>query len=227
MSYLSDFVSLFFPPLCYTCNNPLLKNETNICTECLYHLPRTKFHLLPDNPVEQIFWGRVKIESATALYFFNKGSKYQKLIHLLKYKGKTDIGTLLGLQLGNELNESKKFNTVDVVVPVPLHPHKFKKRGYNQSSFIAKGVAKSMKTAFDEFTLLRTKNNPTQTKKSRFERWKNVETVFELSDAGNFANKHVLIVDDVVTTGSTIEACAQTVLKAENAKVSIATIAFA
>jgi ComF family protein len=224
--YLKDFLNLFFPDLCIVCNNHLLNQEALICTSCLYHLPKTNFHHDIDNPVSQLFWGRTKLEYATALFYFNKGSKYQSMMHQFKYHGKKEIGFVLGKYFGTQIKESV-FKQVDVVIPVPLHKSKLRKRGYNQSEWLAWGISESLNKPMDIKSLVRTVATDTQTRKSRFDRWKNVERIFNITDHKVLEGKHVLIVDDVVTTGSTLEACINAVLEVNNTKVSIATLAVA
>ena len=224
--YLSDFFNLFFPNLCVVCNNHLVNQEELICTKCLYNLPKTNFHKDFENPVSQLFWGRTKIEYATSFFFFNKGSKYQGMMHKFKYHGNKEIGYVLGRYFGSQIKDSV-FNDVDVIIPVPLHKSKFKKRGYNQSEWIGKGLSDSMKKPLDVKSLIRNIATETQTRKSRFDRWKNVENIFKISDLKQLEGKHVLIIDDVVTTGSTLEACINAVLEIKDTKVSIATLAVA
>ncbi len=224
---LKDFIALIFPHNCVSCGKNLYKKEQSICTYCAYYLPKTNFHLNEDNPIAKIFWGRVPIFSAAAFYSFNKGGKVQQLIHQLKYKGQKHIGLSIGKLYGYELKDCKNFNTVDTIMPVPLHPKRKKKRGYNQSDDFAIGLAESMNLKADLKTLYRAKESETQTRKSRFSRWQNVESVFQLYNPSDIEGKHILLVDDVITTGATLEACAQTLLKVPGVKVSIATIAFA
>jgi ComF family protein len=224
--FFEDFIGLFYPELCITCGRKLITQEKYICLYCLYDLPRTKFQLDPENKVAQLFWGRVKIESATSWLFFRKGSRYQKLVHYLKYKGLKEIGQEMGVLFGSELKESP-FQRVDVVVPVPLHPKKLKQRGYNQSEWIAGGIASAMAKPLSVNNLVREVFTPTQTRKNRFERWQNVEGIFSVKEPTEFLQKHVLVIDDVVTTGSTLEAAAVTLLSAGAEKVSIATLACA
>jgi ComF family protein len=223
---LNDFLSLIFPQVCVSCGKSLYKNENSICTFCSYHLPKTNFHTDNANPIAKIFWGRINIFSASAYYNFGKGGKVQHLIHQLKYRGQKKIGTTIGKFYGYDLKKSELFNTVQVVIPVPLHPKKHKKRGYNQSEFFASGLAQSMKIETDFITLYRAFESETQTRKSRFKRWKNVETVFQLKENHALEGKHILLVDDVVTTGATLEACAQKLLQISGVKISIATIAY-
>ena len=222
---LNDFVSLTFPKVCAACGKSLFKNEESICMYCLYHLPKTNFHLHSDNPVIKLFWGRADIFSASSLYLFTKGSKVQKLIHQLKYRGKKEIGISLGKHYGKELKISPLFSPVNLVIPVPLHPKKLKKRGYNQSETFALGIAESMKTENGSDIIIRASISETQTKKSRFARWKNVEEIFRVIAPEKLQDKHILLVDDVVTTGSTLEACASKILEVSGTKVSVATIA--
>jgi ComF family protein len=222
--YLTE---LLFPRLCVVCGDKLIEQEQWICLHCLHHIPRTNFHLEPDNPVARLFYGRVPIEFATAFFFFSKGSKYQTLLHSLKYKGMKELGEKIGQHFGIDLLQSPDFSSVDLICPVPLHPEKEKKRGYNQSWWIASGIARQMQKELSENNLKRVTSTETQTRKSRFERWTNVEGIFELTEPEAFAGKHILLVDDVVTTGSTLEACAQSILSKTNARVSIATLATA
>lgn len=224
---LNDFISLIFPQVCAACGKSLFKNEQVICMHCSYHLPKTNYHNDNDNPIAKIFWGRTNIFSAAAYYNFGKGSQVQHLVHQLKYRGRKEIGTAIGSFYGYDLRKSKSFNTVETVIPVPLHPKKQKKRGYNQSEFFATGLAQSMSVPTDFTTLYRAVASETQTRKSRFSRWKNVETVFALRDAKALEGRHILLVDDVITTGATLEACAQTLLQIPGVKLSIATIAHA
>ena len=226
--YLESFVELFFPRICLVCSNNLLGQEELVCLHCLHELPRTNFHLEERNPVAELFYGRVKIEYATAFFVFSKGSRYQKLIHSLKYKGMNEIGVLLGRYFGADLLDSPYFSDIDVVCPVPLHPKKEKKRGYNQSEFIARGIAERMDKKLSVNNLIRKTYTDSQTRKGRYERWENVEGIFELSIPEEFEGKHILLIDDVVTTGSTLEACVTAIMAAtKNTKVSIATLGFA
>lgn len=224
--FLIDFFGLFFPELCVACNTHLLSQEKLICTKCLYNLPKTNFHVDSENPVAQLFWGRVKIEHATAFFYFNKGTNYQEMMHHFKYHGKKEIGFVLGNHFGLQLKESP-FNEIDVIIPVPLHPKKLKKRGYNQSDWIANGLANALEKTTDSSILVRSVETTTQTRKSRFARWQNVENIFRINDPSKIEGKHILLVDDVVTTGSTLEACANKILEIKGTKVSIVALAVA
>lgn len=220
-----DFFSLIFPKVCYSCGKSLFKSENCICTYCLYHLPKTGYHLHSDNPVAKLFFGRAKIFSASALYSFSRGGKVQRLIHQLKYRGRKEIGTLLGKYYGEELKTSPLFSSAEIIIPVPLHPKKLRKRGYNQSEVFAQGLAESTQTECASDAFVRTYFSTTQTKKSRFARWKNVEDIFQVTASEKIKGKHVLLVDDVITTGATIEACANKILEVPGTKVSVAAIA--
>lgn len=224
--YLNDFFNLFFPDLCIVCNSHLVTQEELICTTCLFNLPKTNYHNQIDNPVSQLFWGRTKIEYATAYFTFSKGSKYQGMMHKFKYHGNKEIGYVLGKSLGNQLRASV-FNQIDVIIPVPLHKSKLKKRGYNQSEWIAMGLSETMQKQLDVKSFIRSVATETQTRKSRFERFKNVENIFKIINAKVLEGKHILLVDDVVTTGSTLEACANVLLELKSTKVSIAALAVA
>ncbi|PKQ63580.1 hypothetical protein BZG02_09435 [Labilibaculum filiforme] len=226
-TFLNDFLNLFYPRLCEACSNYLFKNEDTICTKCLFDLPKTDFHLNKNNPVSILFWGRVNISYAASYYTFSKGSQFQKLIHKLKYHNKKEIGIALGRHFGESLKKSEFFKDIDVIIPVPLHTKKEKIRGYNQAEMVAIGLGTAMQKPIAIKNLVRLIHTESQTKKNKLERWQNVDNIFDLLEPSSLINKHILLVDDVVTTGSTLEACAHALLKAEGAKVSIATLAYA
>ena len=227
MILIDDFISLLFPRICAACGNSLWKQEETVCLSCEFHLPRTNFHLSLENPVSRLFWGRVNLESAAAYVYFNKGNRVQRLIHQLKYKGRKDIGIYLGRQYGQYLKYSPFFQTAQLIVPVPLHIRKLMQRGYNQSEQIAIGLGESMKIPVDPDAICRRKETETQTKKSRFRRWQNVAEVFEVKDPGSLEMKHVLLVDDVITTGATLESCIRALSPIHGIRISVATIAVA
>jgi ComF family protein len=226
-SPFADFFNLLYPYLCVVCGENLQRNEQHICLTCLNAIPKTNYHLHPDNPIEKRFWGKVPVYRATAFFFFQKGSPFQKLLHVLKYKGNKEIGEIIGKYAAVELLDSPDFMSVDVIIPVPLHPCKYKKRGYNQSEWIGKGLSLILEKPQDTNTLLRVKINATQTKKSVFERYENTEGIFECNDSNTLVGKHILLVDDVLTTGSTLEACINALLKIDGVKVSVFTLAVA
>jgi ComF family protein len=231
MSYLydlwDDFISLLFPRLCYACGNHLVRNEKLICTQCYVSIPRTNYHLSPGNPVEQLFWGRCRITRAAAFSFYNKGSRIRKLIHNLKYNGIEEIGEELGRIYGYNILSSGFTSGIDLIIPVPLHPSKQRKRGFNQSECISRGLSEATGLPVDNESLIRIELSDTQTKRSRFERWINVEGIFAVVDPRGLAGKHILLVDDVITTGSTIDACATELLRIENVNVSAVALAVA
>ncbi|MBL0104629.1 MAG: ComF family protein [Bacteroidetes bacterium] len=221
-----DLSWIFYPKLCAACTRPLYAGEECICTICRFHLPRTQFHLQRENAVEKHFWGKVPLKAATAYYYFSKGEKVQRLIHGLKYKGRQDIGEFVGRLMGVELRDSP-FSENELIIPVPLHESKLKIRGYNQSDCFAEGLSQGMNVAFSSTALQRKKQTDTQTRKHRFERFRNVENVFEVKAPSLLENKHILLVDDVVTTGSTLIACAETLLRVPGVRLSFAAMACA
>lgn len=225
MSWIDDFIQLLFPNICAACGIPLSKNEHCICTHCIAELPFTNYHLYDDNPVAQIFWGRVNIQAATALLYFHKKGRTQHLLHNLKYNNRKDIGIFLGKLLANQILSHSIFSTVDGIVPVPLHPRRLKERGYNQSECFADGIADVLKKQVFPNLLKRSKETTTQTRKTREQRWLNVSDAFVVAEDVEYQGKHFLLVDDVLTTGSTLEACAQAILKIPGVNVSIAVIA--
>ncbi len=224
---LDDFLSLLFPRLCYACGNHLLRNENLICTECYVLIPRTNYHLENENPVAQLFWGRCLIEKAAVFSFYNKGSRIRNLIHNLKYRGIRELGFELGRIYGLSLKSSGFIADIDLIIPVPLHPSKKRIRGFNQSDYISSGIADATGLPVSSDSLARITGSETQTKRSRYERWTNVEGIFHVIDPEIIRGRHILLVDDVITTGSTIEACANELLKVEGVKVSVAALAFA
>jgi ComF family protein len=223
---IPSLISLIYPLTCSACDRVLMENEYLICTSCRFQLPCTGFTKILDNPVARLFWGRVRLNYATAIYYFHKEGKLQNMIHKLKYKGQYEIGILLGRLMGQELNNSI-FRTVDIIIPLPMHKQKIKKRGYNQSEWIAYGISTEMKKPLDAHSCNKLVKTETQTNKTRFERWQNVKGIFTVNNEERFRSSHILLVDDVVTTGATLEACANEFLKINGVTVSIATVAVA
>lgn len=223
-----DFFHLFYPRICSACNSLLYKHEDVICTKCLYELPKTNFNLSKENIVAQIFWGRFPLESAGAFYFFRKGGKVQHLLHQFKYKNSPEIGVRIGQLYGMDLKNSG-CPIPDLIIPIPLHPKKEIIRGYNQSERFAEGLSQSLNIPVDTTNFIRNTFTETQTKKSRFDRWNNVKDIFICVNPELFRDKHILLVDDVITTGSTIESSAQKLLSYGdlNLKISIASMAVA
>lgn len=226
MNYFNDLFQLFFPNICVTCEGKLLNNEKILCTLCRHDLPIICYNDYKNNKISNSFSGKISIEMAASFLFYTKGGKTTKLIHELKYKGNQQIGSFIGVWFGHLLNESNKFKQIDFIIPVPLHQKKLKKRGYNQLTNFGKSLAEQLHTIYKPGILIRTSSTKTQTLKERFERFSNVDTKFYLSDINLLKNKHVLLIDDVITTGATLESCCKELQKTENIKISIATIAY-
>lgn len=222
-----DLLHLFYPHLCLACGQNAPPYREDICTPCKATLPETHFHLEKENPFTDRFWGRVEIQSGAALYHFAKSSRVQQLLHNLKYNGKKQVGITLGRRYGHSLKRSKHFMDVEVIVPVPLHPRKEYMRGFNQSEMIAIGLSEAMNIPYLKNGLVRLKHSESQTKKSRLGRLENMEGVFAAGKPKRLKGRHILLVDDVLTTGSTLEACAIELLKVPGTKVSMATLAIA
>ncbi|MDF1572229.1 MAG: ComF family protein [Bacteroidales bacterium] len=225
--WVHDITGFFFPLYCPVCGNVLHLPGEVICLSCEQKMPFTHYINDPENPVAQLFWGRIEMEGAFSLLRFEKGSKYQPLLHLLKYKGHRKMGVFLGRMLGHALKNSV-LSQADLVVPVPLHPKKERIRGYNQSSLIAQGVAEITGIPLHERILFRRENTASQTRRNRYERWENMEDVFGLCrEAEGYSDLTFLLIDDVVTTGSTLEACATTLKRLPGAGIYVATLACA
>lgn len=222
-----DFINLFYPSLCQICEKELLKNERVICVECLHELPVTSYQPNNENPVKKVFYGRMKVEEADALLIFQKKGSVQKLIHQLKYKGQREIGAFLGEWMGANLKENRNFSEIEAVIPVPLHKKKLKSRGYNQVEDFGKEIGKALQVPYINNVLLKRSFSTTQTIKARLARWGNMEETFVLANPHLITNKHILLVDDLITTGSTLEACATVLKQAGGVKISIATMAMA
>ncbi len=225
--YLADLIQLFYPKLCFACGKPLMKTEECLCIDCNYNLPQTDFHLAHDNPVTNQFFGKIDIKSATSCYYFSKGGKVQHLVHQFKYMGYKEIGLYVGKGYGLKLRNSFLFQGIDYIVPVPLHPKREKARGYNQAEWFARGLAESMNIGINTKVLRRVIVSETQTNKSRYKRWENVREIFSLGETNGMENKHLLLVDDVITTGSTIEAAAQVLKQIQGVEISICSMACA
>jgi ComF family protein len=220
-----SLLHLAFPHVCEGCGSSLPTTDNLLCVRCLAALPETRFHLHDNNPIEKIFWGRLQVTHATAQYYFTKESLMQHLMHQLKYTGNKPIGHFLGRLMGNALIESKRFHDIDALVPLPLFPSKEFKRGYNQATILCEGIAEVFDKPILKNAIIRTTHTESQTKKGRVERWQNMEGRFELRDEVSVRGKHLLLIDDVITTGATLEACGSELLESA-AELSIATLCF-
>lgn len=223
---LKDFLSLFYPRLCLACKKEAVQSGQINCIACEYALQKMELssYTEQENLVTGKFWGRIPIKYGAALYPFTKEGRTQKLIHELKYKGQKEVGILLGKRLGRKLKEVAYFRNIDFIVPVPLHPKKLKIRGYNQAALIAEGLSESMEIPYLSNGLIRSIHSRSQTKKTREERFKNVSDVFQVNENLLLDGKHILLVDDVLTTGATIESCASQLLQLPNTTISVAVI---
>lgn len=225
--YITDTLALFYPKICGACDAYLLKGEEQICFSCSNNLPKTDFEFLKGNPVELLFQGRVKTEFVTSYLYFSKYERTQQILHNIKYNQRKQLAVYFGQLMGQQLLPIHQQLNFDVIIPVPLHEKKLKLRGYNQSELIAKGIANILDCPLETKQLIRTTHTASQTKKNRVERWENLQSAFSLTNSEKLKNKHCLIVDDVLTTGATLESCANTLLTVENIKISFATLAFA
>lgn len=223
---LNDFAHLFFPHTCEGCGTDILDINSSLCASCLFQLPETGFINVQDNPVEKKFYGQIKIEAAGSACYFTKHSLLQHLVKQLKYKGNKDVGIFLGKQLGKQLAASERFKDVDCIVPLPLNPKKERKRGYNQAAVIADGITAIWPRPILPNAVERKIFTETQTHKDRVSRWESMQGVFALKNAEVLRGKHVLLIDDIITTGATLEACGEAILSAQSTRLSIATVAY-
>jgi ComF family protein len=223
----TDTLHLLYPHICTGCGSDILSRESQLCARCFVNLPVTEFAKHANNPIEKYFWGRIPVMAAHAHFYFGKGLVVQQLIHQLKYKNNKDIGIFLGELMGKELANSNRFIGIDALIPLPLFPDKERKRGYNQAAIICNGMSTVMNVPVITGNLIRQRYTETQTKKHRVERWENVEGSFAVKDPSLFKNKHLLLVDDVVTTGATLEAAGNVLVHDASVKLSIAAVATA
>jgi ComF family protein len=223
----SSTVHLFYPHICTGCGSDLLEQNSLLCIRCVHDLPHTGFAQFANNPVEKLFWGRLKTTAAYSEFHFSKEFLVQQLIHRLKYKSDTRIGHYLGELMGETLLTSPRFSNIDGLIPLPLYADKERKRGYNQAAVICNGISSVMNIPVMNDHVIRQHATETQTRKHRTERWENVKGSFRLKNESALKNKHLLLVDDVITTGATLEACGSVILEAGDIKLSIATLAYA
>lgn len=224
---ISSTLHLFYPHTCTGCGSDLLKEGNLLCLRCIHSLPHTNFAGMAGNPVEKYFWGRIPLTAAYSQFYFSKEFLIQHLIHQLKYKGDTEIGFYLGEMMGKTLLNSNRFSSIDALIPLPLYAEKEHKRGYNQAAVICNGMSAVMNVPVLNGVVIRQHATETQTRKHRTERWENVKQSFKVAKEHELVGKHLLLVDDVVTTGATLEACGQVILETSNVNLSIATLAYA
>jgi len=224
---LNNILSSIFPEICLGCSAKLLHQEQHICTKCRHNLPFTSFHKHPENPVLQTFYGRVHIENATALLHYKKNGMVQHLLHQLKYKGRQEVGTILGNMLGHELKKEALYRNITHIIPVPLHQKRLRKRRYNQVTTFGQRLAHHLNIEYVDDVLIKVNNTKTQAFKKRAARWLTTQHSFEITDVQKLEGQHILLVDDIITTGATLEACANALKKIPNIKISVATMSIA
>ena len=222
-----SLVNLFFPPVCAGCHSFLLSNENVICTLCRHNMPLTNHHLNPENEAFKKFYGRIPVEYASALLYFHKRGIVQELIHNLKYKGQEEIGSVLGTWYAEDLKNSVIIQSIDEIIPVPLHKRKLRERGYNQVTNFGLSLSKNFNISYNPNLLVRNIYSKTQSKKNLLNRSDGIDAIFDVAFTEKDHNKHFLLIDDVITTGSTLEACSHALLKIPGAKISIVCMAMA
>ncbi|MBT8221018.1 MAG: ComF family protein [Bacteroidia bacterium] len=227
LSAFRDAIRCISPSLCQICGEALVYDAQIVCLSCEEDLPVTSFHMQKDNPFTDKFFGRINLQAGASYLYFTKEGIAQKLVHQLKYKGKTKLGTSLGQRYGHVLKESSLFKNIDLIMPVPLHRKRLRSRGYNQSSLFAKGISETMDIPMDSNNVIRHRATKTQTRKTRLERFQNVDGAFRVLDPKQLEYKNVLLVDDILTTGATLEGCSKELLKIPGLQLSMATIGFA
>jgi ComF family protein len=225
-SYLNDFSHLFYPHNCLGCGTDILEHDNLICTKCSYELPETGFFSQTNNLIEKKFIGRINVEAAGSAFYFTKDSLLQKLLFELKYRGNKEAGTFLGKLTGLQMLNSQRFQKIDVIVPLPLNAKRQMQRGYNQAEIIANNLGEILQRPVLNNAVIRKIFTETQTHKGRISRWQNMEGVFLVDNKDELEGKHILLIDDVVTTGATLEACGEVILHIDGTKLSVATVAF-
>lgn len=223
---ISDFLHLFFPHNCEGCGSDILREDHFLCTRCIHHLPETNFISTAFNPIEKLFYGRLPLTAAGAAYYFTKESLLQHILIQLKYKANPEAGYFLGRMMGYALEKTERFQAVDMLIPLPLNPKKEQQRGYNQANLICKGITEIWRRPIETDAVNRILFTETQTRQNRVSRWQNMEGVFSVTDPRLLENKHILLIDDVITTGATLEACGSVILKVPGTSLSIASAAY-
>jgi len=226
INIIKDFISLFYPEVCTLCGEGLNRSECYVCMSCIFKLPKTNYHLTEENELYKELYNRIGQKAAAAWCFYAKGNNVQQLVHELKYERKWELGVNFGKWYGAELKHSPAFASAQIIVPVPIHPNKLKRRGYNQAAVFAEGISKSLNIPVETKAIVKVKETETQTHKRKYERWENVQDIFRVTKPQLLENTHVLLVDDVITTGATIEACTQALLSVPVASVCIAAIGY-
>ena len=224
---VEDALHLFYPHVCTGCGSDLIKKDNLLCLNCLEDLPHTNFMLYENNPIERIFTGRMQVKAAHSQFYFAKGQLIQHLIHQLKYNGNQAIGECLGEIVGNSLLKTERFSNIDYLIPLPLYPDKEFKRGYNQAEVICRGISKSTRIPVMNNNVIRQRPTETQTRKHRSERWQNVDGSFIVKHPEKLTGRNILLVDDVITTGASLEACGQVILQVPGTTLSLASLAHA
>jgi ComF family protein len=227
MTVINDFLSLIYPRTCEACGRSLFRHENYLCNHCRLNLPKSHYHRQAETPLSSTFYGRVPLLHACCFYLYEKSGRVQKMLHAIKYQDQKELAKFIGNLYAEELKADHAIEEVDVIVPIPLHRKKLKSRGFNQSEWFAKGLSEGLGKEIESTKLQRVIDTKTQTRKKKYERWENVEGIFELNEPETFYGKHVLLVDDVITTGATIEAAWMALKKVEGLKLSVASIAFA
>jgi ComF family protein len=224
--YKEALLHMLFPSLCFGCEENTVDAEEMICMRCRLSLPFTSFEKIRNNTVEKLFWGRVPLRFASSTFYFTERSSMQNIIHHIKYRDEKQLGIFMGEMMGEKLMNLFEEHKIDCCIPMPLHPKKEKKRGYNQATVLCSGIQKKTGMPLKEFLLERKVHTATQTKKSRMERWDNVASVFEVNDPSFLKKKNIVLVDDVITTGASTEACAHALLEQGAQSVSVASLAY-
>ncbi|MBI2721890.1 MAG: ComF family protein [Bacteroidetes bacterium] len=227
MALINDFMSLIYPRRCEACGILLFLQEEYICNLCSIGLPRSNYHKNTDNELTKVFAGRIPFKHVMSYFIFEKSGRVQHLLHQIKYQNQKELAFFLGQQYAKELIQDKFKTDFDLIVPIPLHKNKLKSRGFNQSEWFAKGLSETLNILVDITSMIRHEETATQTKKKKYERWENVEGIFLITNKSKLKGKHVVLVDDVITTGATIEAAWQALKDIEGVKISVIALAFA